>query len=433
MRILLLAYYFPPSPEVGGLRARKIAEAMRQRGHEVHVVAGPVTGDPGQAEVGGIHVHRVAPSLALRGLYFKLRGRRNGSTAVGGGGSIGTPWKPPARTPFLKRQVSSALWLPDDRQGWIMPAARAATRLVRRHSIDILCSTAPPFSPHLAALLVRARTGVRWVAEFRDPWTDNPSKPAFVRSEWSDAAERWLERLAFRRADAIITVTDAYARIVRSRLPAGMASKVTVVRNGIDALEQPAAAASRVVRSIVYVGSLYSDRDPRPFFRALARLRAAAALPGPLTVDFIGECRGLMCLSMEAAVDDLGLAGVIRFVDPVPHDECMRRIRAADRLLLLAQGQPLQVPNKLYEYLGVRIPILAFIDRDGETAAMLAQIGGHTIIGPDDPEPAVDDAVLAALTRATTTTAPHAESTLRRWTSGAQLQAFAATLESLHS
>jgi glycosyltransferase involved in cell wall biosynthesis len=430
MRILLLAYYFPPSPEVGGLRARKIAESLRDRGHEVFVIAGPITGQIGGAEIQGLNVQRVRSSLSLREVYFKLKGQRNGTVAVGGGASVGTPWKPPDRTPFLKRQISSALWLPDDRQGWILPAARAGARLVRKHGIDVLISTAPPQSVQLAALLVRARTGVPWIAEFRDPWTDNPSKPAFVRSDWSDAAERWLERLAFRRAHAIITVTDAYARIVKSRLPADLATKVNVVRNGIDVLDPPVPLAHGV-RTIVYVGSLYADRDPRPFFRSIARLRKRDLLPDPLRIELIGDCRWLMGESMEAAVRDLGLADLVHFVDPLPHDECMRRIRQADLLLLIAQGQPLQVPNKLYEYLGVRRPILAFVDEHGETAAMLREVGGHAIIRPNETDEAVDDAVLAALSRAGPTATAGAEAQLVQWTSAAQFERLTEILESI--
>jgi glycosyltransferase involved in cell wall biosynthesis len=269
------------------------------------------------------------------------------------------------------------------------------------------------------------------MAEFRDPWTDNPSKPAFVRSGWSDATERWLERLVCRRADAVITVTDSLARIIRSRLPAAMAHKVKVVRNGIDAIDPPLLTPVRPVRRVIYVGSLYSGRDPRPFFQSLARLRGRGALAAPLNVEFIGDCRWLMGESMEAAVNGLGLNDVVRFIDPVPHAECLRRMREADLLLLLAQGQPLQVPNKLYEYLAVRIPILAFADKNGETTAMLRALGGHTIITDDDSHDNVDRAVHASLSAASPVMNQCDESMLLEWTTARQLDLLNASLESL--
>jgi glycosyltransferase involved in cell wall biosynthesis len=432
VKVLLFAYYFPPATEVGALRAQKVADSLLKRGHQVFVVAGPVTAGAGFPDLDDFHVHRVEPSLDLRGLYSRMRGRKNGN-AVGGGGSVGTAWKPPDRTPFLKRQISSALWLPDDRQGWILPAARTATELVRNNGIDLICSTAPPFSPHLAALLVKRRTGVRWLVEFRDPWTDNPSKPAFVRSAWSDAAERWLEQTALRQADAIVTVTDAFARVLRTRLPAAKASKVSIVRNGIDDLDPPRAPDSHPARHVVYVGSLYGQRDPRPFFRSLARLRARGLLPVPLNVEFIGDCRWLMGESMQNAVTELGLGDIIHFIDPLPHADCLRRIRQADLLLLLAQHQPLQVPNKLYEYLGVRTPVLAFADKDGETAAMLQLIGGHSLVTEDHTDDVIDAVVQAALSGCSPAQSSTAEATLHEWTTARQLVVLNTRLESLLS
>lgn len=86
----------------------------------------------------------------------------------------------------------------------------------------------------------------------------------------------------------------------------------------------------------------------------------------------------------------------------------------SDLLLLLAQNQPDQVPQKLYEYLGTRVPIIAFVDRGGETARMLERVGGHhtvfdndvdaavraleSVLGTSENEPAGDPAVLEGWT-----------------------------------
>ena len=80
----------------------------------------------------------------------------------------------------------------------------------------------------------------------------------------------------------------------------------------------------------------------------------------------------------------LGLTDVVRIHDWLPHATAKSFMDEADVLLLLAQRQPDQVPNKLYEYLGTRRPILAFADSDGETARMLQQVGGHHVITGDD-------------------------------------------------
>jgi glycosyltransferase involved in cell wall biosynthesis len=436
MKVLLLSYYFPPAREVGALRAQRIAQSFVHRGATVHVITAPLAPDlPSDSALPGITVHRTPPALDLRSLWLRLRGRSNGAAIAPerldvAGQAPPAIWTPPQHTPFLKRQLASALWLPDDRQGWILPAARSALRLARAGA-DLIYSTAPPFSVHLAAMLVKRRSGLPWVLEFRDPWTDNPWKPPFVRSAWSDAAERWLEARALRNAETIVTATESVADLLRRRLPPAIATRVLVVRSGIDVIDEPTSATSEPVRRVVYTGSLYHDRDPRPFFRALADLRRAGELNENLQVEFIGNCRWFLGASMQAAVSELGLEDLVTFIDPLPHEACMQRMRDADLLLLLAQNQPLQVPNKLYEYLGVRRPILAFADTAGETARMLRQLGGHFIVDSDEAL-TIRQTVKLALAGRATPMRPEAEAALRAWHADSQFAALHARLESAH-
>ncbi len=432
MKALLLTYYYPPTQEVGGLRARKIADSFLQRNSSVVVVAGPSgRGDAkSSTELPGILIQRVEPSLAPRALYLRLRSRAATGTAPHRPSREAESWTPPVRARFLKRQLWSALWLPDDRQGWIRPAAARSIELVRQ-GVDLVYSTAPPFSVHLAALLVKRRTGVPWVAEFRDPWFGNPGKPAFTRSRWSDAAERWLERCCLVRADTVVTATESIAAMLRKRLSPEVASKIVVIRNGIDSIApMPPSAVIGPVRRVLHLGSLYHDRDPRPFLRAVASLRCQGLIAEDLRIDFVGDNRGLLGVSMKGFLHELDLAGIVNLIDHIPHDHALTRLRDADLLLLLAQNQPVQVPNKLYEYLGARRPILAFADAHGETARMLRQLGGHFIVDAGDPR-FVEDLVHAALSGNRPPSNVTAESLLQEWSAARQLDQLHAHLETV--
>ena len=88
-------------------------------------------------------------------------------------------------------------------------------------------------------------------------------------------------------------------------------------------------------------------------------------------------------------------------------------------LLLLAQNQPDQVPNKLYEYLGTRRTILAFVDQDGESAAMLRQVGGHYLFSGSEEAP-VEEAIIRLVTRRDGPT-PGDDRLLEAWTTRAQM------------
>jgi hypothetical protein len=97
-------------------------------------------------------------------------------------------------------------------------------------------------------------------------------------------------------------------------------------------------------------------------------------------VEFIGDARWYGDVSLEAFAKDAGIEDVLRLRDAVPHAEVAKILADADLLVLLAQQQPVQVPNKLYEYLGQRKPVLAFADEEGETTAMLRRAGRHFVV-----------------------------------------------------
>ncbi len=433
MRVLLLTYYFPPSRPVGALRAEKVAQAFRSAGHTVRVITERLPGDPGRvrSSTPGLEVGTIQPIPSPRELYLRARARLRRAQAVNDGpmtSGEGEHWTVPKHVSAWKRFLYSLLWLPDDRQGFIPPAVRAG-RAAINDGIDLLYTSAPPFSVHLAGLILKRMTGVKWAAEFRDPWMDNPFRPWYVRSSFGDAAGQRLERACLRRADHIVAVSEGIYEALAAKLDPDARQRIVVARNGIEQFTQPPADRVPGPFRIVHVGSLYHQRNPFPFLIALAELRRKHALAASdLLVEFIGRSRWFGGASVEEKVRDLNLADVVRFQDWLPHEDCRDIVRRADLLLLLAQDQPAQVPNKLYEYLGTRLPILAFVDEEGETARMLRQVGGHYLVTSDDV------ATIARVLEAALGRAPDLrkgtvdESVLAQWTTKQQMSALLAAV-----
>jgi len=388
--VVLLAYHFPPDPAVGSLRAAKVARAFREAGYGVEVVTAQLPGETGAraSDDSGLRIHPVTPLPPPREVLVRLKAwlRASRRQKPDDAGPAPTPgWAPEAYVAGWKRLLSSLLWLPDDRQGFVIPAWRTARRLVRGGA-RLVYSTAPPYSPHLVGLALRSRRGVRWIMELRDPWADNDQKPWWVRTRVTDAIDARLERYCLERADLVVTVSEGIRARLLARMPAFDQSRLVVVRNGIERLAPATRFGHRSgpVR-ITYVGTFYYSRDPRPFLRGLAAvLRAHGLGPDQIRVDFTGACRSVGAVSVQAEIDALGLTDVVHIHDWLPHAAAGRLVEESDVLLLLAQQQPDQVPNKLYEYLGARRPILAFADADGETERMLRRVGGHRVVTKDD-------------------------------------------------
>ena len=427
MRVVLVAYHYDPDPAVGSLRAAKVARALRDSGHRVHVVTARLPGEiePRAPVPGGVSIHPVTPMRSAREMFAALKSRlallkrrhsQNGTSGV-------RVWAPPIRVAAWKRFVFSLMWLPDDRQGFILPALRAI-RSLGREPIDVVYTTCPPYSPHLVGLLVKWTMGVRWVAEFRDPWAANTQKPWWVRSRVADAVDAWLERVCLRNADHVVSVSEGIHRGLCARLEPERQGRCVVVRNGIECLARPSAweRAPGPFR-IAYVGTFYYSRDPRPFLRSLAAVvRKHGHGPADIRLDLVGLCRSFGTVSVESAVRDLGLGDIVHFRDWVPSTIVRTILDQADLLLLLAQEQPDQVSNKLYEYLGARKPILAFADARGETACMLRQAGGHFVVGNHD-ETASEQAIEAVWGHARSVDRGQSEEALlTEWTEGVQMR-----------
>jgi glycosyltransferase involved in cell wall biosynthesis len=433
MKVLLIAYHFPPDGAVGALRARNVAHALHAAGHTVTVITARLPGErEARRAVPGLDVRPIRSLPTLKTMYLwgqRQLHRKQPGQGANGSDTPATDW--PDHVPAWKRHLLSLMWLLDDRTGFILPALLAAWREIRR-GVDLIYTTAPPFSAHAVGLTLRRLGGPRWVAEFRDPWTDNPGKPAHLRTRWSDAAERWLERLCLRSADHVIPVTDSTRELLIAKTDGGgLARKTVVVRNGIETLAGRASRPRGVGPfRIVHIGTFYGWRDPQPFLAGLgAVVRQCDLRPDDLQVDLIGDCRWFHGISVEQAAADAGVRDLVRFRDWASRDVALQAVGTADLLLLLAQKQPAQVPTKLYEYLGARIPILAFTDAGGEVAAMLRQVGGHYLVTDHDPVTAAR-VIAQALRGARTSGEPVGDDTvLREWTLDRQLQRLRAALE----
>ena len=449
MNVLLISQAYPPYPVVGALRARKLAEAFRAQGHRVVVVTERLPD-----EDAGLRVDE--PDLRVQtvtlGDRYRVRAMRllRRVTRFGRPSAVSDvpPWETEgvnaadaaaadvsaadgaARAGWLRRFALGLLWLPDDEQRFILPALRTARAVLRDTPIDVVYTTAPYFSTHLVGLLLKRSARVRWVAEFRDPWTDQRRILVTDPVSVIEAMHRWLERRCLLAADKVVAVTEGARRLLAEKVPPAQRGKFILALNGIDELSAPDTAAPAGPRRIVYAGTFYYNRDPRPFLAALAAVRQRHGLgPEELRVDFVGRCRSYDGASVERMVADHGLTDLVHFHDWMSSADAQAMLRSADLLFLIALMQPLQVPNKLYDYLGTRRPMLAVVDAGGETEGMLHQVGGHFVVPVARRQQADADRLAEALDHwlcgsadAGSATSAADEATLRSWLASRQME-----------
>jgi glycosyltransferase involved in cell wall biosynthesis len=225
-----------------------------------------------------------------------------------------------------------------------------------------------------------------WVADFRDPWMENP----FIKfpTKFHRQINGHLEHSVFCEADRVILNTDASRdryRIKYSSLPA---DRMITIPNGYDEPDlaikkQPNRVES--VFTVAHIGSLYQKTRSSEFFlRALYNSIRDKKIPaGKIKIRFIGsidkETRGL--------VRQFNLDDNIEIRGYLPHHKALEEIYTADLLLLIpsyGSGAELFVPAKIYEYLASRKPILCLADPGACADLILRSRSGYTV-PPTDP------------------------------------------------
>ncbi|MDX2192925.1 MAG: glycosyltransferase [Gemmatimonadales bacterium] len=366
-RVLLLTERFPPSDAVGAQRPARLARALAARGHAVRVLCisegaadrKPVDID---ADVRRIPVWQSPSGLTagVRRAFAWVRHRGRGFEAL--------PPLPVGRYDFWAAMAAHAL----PSLGWA----------------DVLYSTSPSEGTHAAALLLHRLARTPWVAEFRDPWVGNLG----IRGVF-EPLERWLQDGTVRRAARLVTVTEALATHLRRVVPGADPARIVAVPSGIDVVQQGRSAPADGPLQLVFAGVLYPPRDLRPIFDSLGRLRGRAPA---FHLHLVGNCDRYGSVDMRAHLQAIGLADVTTFHGWLARDRTRALLEGAHLNLLAQQGIPLQVAQKTYDYLGARVPMLALADREGDTARLLARVGGHHLLPPDVTDPAAIDAVVAA-------------------------------------
>jgi len=274
----------------------------------------------------------------------------------------------PSRWRYLAAQVLA--W-PDAMNGWIPGALAATLRELRTGNYDALITTSAPYSTQIVGALARRITGVPWVADFRDEWSQNPElkQPEFLK-RWSGRAERMIVRAC----DRVIVTTDG------ARLAGPVVGKQTTITNGVDPADisgdMPVSPKDRFTLS--FVGSMYGDRNCREVLVALRRLSERGAIdPDRVEFRIVGN----------AWVDDLTLmAGRIRITQLgyVSHHAALAEMRSADALLAYLPSPSRSIPGKIFEYLASRRPILCVVGRGSASFEMVRELGAGYSVEPTD-------------------------------------------------
>jgi hypothetical protein len=363
--VLIFAYSYPPENAVGAARPYRFAKYLARLGYTCRVFT--AVDQTGSEDSNTEYVPD--PFVVSPGSGFGWQAER----AI--------------RKIFLPGELGTR---------WSYPASRAAREFVRAHpgAHVTLFSTSPPLGPHLAAWQLARSEGLPWIADFRDPFPDGCGGNAIPLLQ--KQAYRWLERSIARKAGAVIANTDGALVQWRRKFPS-LSGKIRLIWNGFDSEKHigPLPVSSGACRALSHVGELYGGRNATPILESIARLLAAGRLPaGSVRVRLIGPADA-GALPNDEFLARARAEGWLDLVNErIPQSEALQIARSSDGLLLLQPQSTSQVPGKLFEYLQIGRPILAFLQPNSPSERILAQSGvPHRCVYPDESSVDTDAAV----------------------------------------
>ncbi len=381
-RLLIVAYFFPPVGGVGVERTLKHVTYLPESGWQPVVIA-PRNSAYRVVDEGslvrippGTEVHRALtfePAHARR-LTARVLGRRahpSGSApsaARPSSAEIGGRLRDAANTAWAT--VIPLAFFPDQQLLWVPGAIIAGWRAHRSNPVHAIYSSSPPVSGHLAAMVLQRLIDRPWIADFRDPWIGNafaPELPTLHRR-----MQATLERQIVTRADAVVLATAELAEQYAARYPS-FGSRFVHIPNGYDLDELQKDPPTAMPPDdpehwaghfhLIHAGSLYGEQELNTFLDGVGEvLKRRPELGDRLRVDFVGWFgAGNAAIAARRLPD---FEPVVRHLGLRPRPEAIARQRGADAALVLiardsASGGGAFAPTKMYEYLGLDLPILA--------------------------------------------------------------------------
>jgi glycosyltransferase involved in cell wall biosynthesis len=267
------------------------------------------------------------------------------------------------------------LFIPDARIGWYFPAIKAAKNFLDSEKVDAIVSIGPPHTTHLIAKTISKNFSIPFFPVFIDPWVDISYYKNFKRSKITLAIDKYLEKSVLINSTKIIFVTDSMREDYIRKYPQ-IKNKSFVLYWGYNEDDfislplNPLTKEGDLVKTILHAGNIFDYQNPENLWKEIKR---RINLGEKFKIKFIGTVSPLV----KNSIKNFGLEELTEYLGFLPYQQMLKELFNADYLLVCATEKR-HVPGKLFEYMRVGKPIIAFGDNNDEVKSILSQTGtGH--------------------------------------------------------
>jgi len=384
-RVLIISYYWPPSGGIAVLRCLKWAKYLRNFGWEPVVFTAENAHYP---TFDSSNFKDIPEGLTvLKGkiiepysLYKKFTGQAKNA-------NVNNVFYVQDDKPGIAHQLSvwirSNFFIPDARKMWIRPSVKYLLKYLKENPVDAILSDGPPHSNTRIATLLKKETGIPWLADFQDPWTQVDYYQMLTLTKWADKKHRMLEQEVFKYADKTTIVSETW----KTELESIGAKNVSVIPWGYDPEDFENIEPKQVEGfTFMHLGIMGLDRNPEVFFQVLKELtEEVKGFKSALQLHFYGQ----VDFSVQTSFTEAGIQNHVKLPGSVNRDLALAFTAGSPVLLLLLNKQHNakgRIPGKLFEYLAARRPIIVLGPTDSDVSKIVANSGSGRTFEYEDRE-----------------------------------------------
>ncbi|CAM4054999.1 glycosyltransferase family 4 protein [Flavobacterium antarcticum] len=354
-KVLIIAYYWPPSGGPGVQRWLKFVKYLPENGIEPHVYVPenptyPIIDLELEKEVSAKAIvikQRIFEPYGLASFFSKKNTQKISSGIIPN----------ERKQSFLQKMllyVRGNAFIPDARVLWVKPSIKFLEKYIQEHKIDTIITTGPPHSMHLIGLGLKQKLAVKWIADFRDPWTTIGYHSELKLSASSQKKHTDLESKVLNTADSIL-VTSA---TTKKEFQLVTTKSVHVITNGYD-VEKIEKLLLDEKFTLAHIGSFLSQRNPRILWKCLKEIIKENP---SFKSDFQLKLIGSVSQEVLETISEFRLDSFVNNLGYVSHNEAVSQQRSSQVLLLIeinSEATKNIIPGKLFEYMVSERPILA--------------------------------------------------------------------------
>jgi glycosyltransferase involved in cell wall biosynthesis len=279
----------------------------------------------------------------------------------------------------ILQYIRANYFIPDARKFWIKPSTKYLKNYLKSNKINVVITTGPPHSMHLIGLNLKKELSIKWLADFRDPWTEIDYFQQLPLTKKAIKKHHSLEKEVLENADAVLVV----GKTMREKFSKFNSNAVTIT-NGFDGEISETSVELDTKFTVTHIGLMNADRNPKMLWEVLSEIIADNK---EFAADIELKLIGTADASVIADISKYQLSKNVKVIDYVTHDKVMEFQKKSQVLLLIVNNVPSAngiITGKIFEYLVAKRPILAIAPLNGDLAEIISETNSGLVVDFED-------------------------------------------------